>query len=205
MTTENHTEQQVPNEMQSGRLLSAEQKAICEQIAVGETLNSRRAQALLVVDGGATQAEAGRQVGLTLYQVKYCLSRFRQLGMAMFPDTVSSATQPDPVLAPEPVSEPEPPIDKGEAMIIAEKADKKSDDKPPKVKKRKKKSKKKNAKKKKGGKSKSRSGKSSKKKNAKKTKKKSKKSRKDKGRKKSRKSKSGKSSGKKGKKKDKRK
>jgi len=218
MATEDMTTQQVSRSTQLDQLLNPEQRIVCEQVAVGETLNSRRAQALLVVDSGATQAEAGRQAGLTLYQVKYCLIRFRQLGVAMFPPVTTAATQPEPDLSPdpvlvpdpapipEPVTEPEQPVSAGEAEMVVGKPDDKAADKTPKGKKGKKKSKKGKGRKK-GGKSKS--GKSSKKKGkkkgAKKNQKKSKKSKKKStGGKKGRKSKSGKSSGKKSKKKDKR-
>ena len=117
MVTKDLTTQQVSNETQKDRLLNAEDRSICEKVAIGETLDSQRAQALLIVDDGATQAEAGEQSGLTLYQVKYCLTRYRKLGMAMFPPVTTAAAQPDSDLAPEPVPEPLPGTDEAEAGI----------------------------------------------------------------------------------------
>ncbi len=145
METEKYTTQQPSIGTQSGQLLSAEQRAFCEQIAVGENLDSKRALALLIVDKGVTQEEAAQQAGLTLYQVKYCLVRFRKLGVSMFPDALLAATQPDPVPAPEPDPEPVLPTAAGEAEIISELLDEKPDDKAAKGKKRKKKNKKKGA------------------------------------------------------------
>ena len=88
---------------------------MCEQFASGDGLDNRRAQALLALDAGATQAEAGAQAGLTRYQVKYCLNRFRQKGLAMFPEVAS-----------EPVPEPEPIASAAEAETIVEKPGKKT-------------------------------------------------------------------------------
>ncbi len=43
MEAENTGTQQVSNETQSGKLLNAEQRAVCEQIAAGDGLDSQRA------------------------------------------------------------------------------------------------------------------------------------------------------------------
>jgi len=204
MVTKDLTTQQVSNKTQKDRLLNAEERTICEQIAIGETLDSQRAQALLIVDDGATQAEAGEQSGLTLYQVKYCLTRYRKLGMAMFPPVAPAAAQPDSDLASEPVPKPLPGTD--EAETGTEKPINKPGNKASKAKKSKgKKSKKKRNKSKQGkGRKKSKkakSGKSTKKsrkkKGVRKSKKKSAKPKKKKGGGKKGSSKSGKSSRKK--------
>ncbi len=102
MVTNNVTTRPVPNETQSGRLLDAEERAVCQRVALGDTLDSRRAQALLTADGGASQAKAGVQAGLTRNQVSYCLRKYRQQGLAMFPDAALDAVQPEP--APEPTA-----------------------------------------------------------------------------------------------------
>ena len=163
MATKNLDTQPVPNETQSDRLLDAEESAVCQRVALGDTLDSRRAQAMLAVDGGASQAKAGVQAGLTRNQVSYCLRKFRQQGLAMFPDAALDAMQPEP--APEPVASAD-----GEETMV-EKPGKKSakgkkSKKGKKVKKDKKKSKNKDVGKKK--KTKSEPGKSSKKKSDKK-------------------------------------
>jgi hypothetical protein len=107
MTTKNPTTQPAPADAQTGRLLGAEEKAVCERVAAGDSLNSRRARALLAIDGGATQVEASNQAGLTRGQMQYCLRIFRQQGLTIFPDAA-----PEPVAqtepAPEFVSEPDP-------------------------------------------------------------------------------------------------
>jgi hypothetical protein len=199
MTIEDPTTEQGSIRTQSDRLLNPEQRIICEQVAIEETLNSRRAQALLIVDDGATQAEAGQQSGLTLYQVKYCLTRFRKLGVAMFPIAAPAASQPDPDPASGPVPEPEPLPNTGEAETMVGETINKTGNKVSKGKKNKKKrSKSKQGKGRKKGK-KAKSGKSTKKSRKKKVAKKgkgksTKPKKKDAGGKKGRISKSGKSS-----------
>jgi len=107
MTTKNPTTQSAPTDAQAGRLLNAEEKAVCEQVAAGDSLDSRRARALLAIDGGATQVEAGSQAGLTRGQMQYCLRTFRQQGLTIFPDAAPEpVAQPEP--APGPVSELDP-------------------------------------------------------------------------------------------------
>ena len=70
--------------MSDNSLLTSEERAACERIAAaGEAPYSQRAQALLALDQGATQAAAGRQAGLTSGQVKYCLGKFRQQGLSL--------------------------------------------------------------------------------------------------------------------------
>ena len=171
MTTKNPTTQQAPTAAQTGQLLSAEQKAVCEQIAAGDSLDSRRARALLAIDGGATQVEAGRQAGLTRGQMQYCLRKFRQQGLTFFADAA-----PEPIPHPEPASEPaptpalepEPVAGDGGAERMVEKPRSKAGDKTGKGKKATRK-KKKSGKKKKDGKKgrKSKSAKSSRKKDRK--------------------------------------
>jgi len=70
----------------ASKLLSPEAQAACERIAAGESLWSQRAQALLAVDEGATQAEAGQRAGLTQGQVRYWLGKFRRDQLSIFPE-----------------------------------------------------------------------------------------------------------------------
>jgi len=172
MATKDVTASQDPLGTSTGWLLSPEQRTICEQIAAGESPDRRRAQALLAVDGGASQAEAGRRTGLTRNQVQYCLHKFRQDGVAIFAGVAPEAPTPEPDAAPESAA------GAGGAETKVEKPGKKAGGKAAKNKK----GKKKREKKEKGGKKgrKSKSGKSSQKKGkgkggAKKRKKKSKK------------------------------
>lgn len=70
---------------QSDKLLTPAQVTKCKKIAATNSKFSSRAAVLLSLHGGATQAEAASAADLTLYQVKYWLNKFRQLGMAAFP------------------------------------------------------------------------------------------------------------------------
>ncbi|MCP4166692.1 MAG: helix-turn-helix domain-containing protein [Chloroflexi bacterium] len=164
MAVKNPTAQQALTGAQPHRLLSAEENAICDQVAAGHSLDSQRARALLAIDGGATQVEASRQAGLTPGQMQYCLRKFRQQGLAIFPDAA-----PEPVSEPDPTppSEPEPVASDGGAETMVEKPRNKAGDKTGKGKKATRK-KKKSGKKKNGKKGrKSRSAKSSRKKDRK--------------------------------------
>lgn len=87
-------------------LLHFEEQAILSQIATKEPPHSLRAQAILAIYDGATQAEAGRQAGLTQGQVRYWLNKFRADRVFIFPqemwnqveeeaaDSSSSKTEP---------------------------------------------------------------------------------------------------------------
>jgi hypothetical protein len=68
------------------QLLSSEEQAILSQIATKEPPHSQRAQGLLAINEGATQAEAGRLAGLTKGQVRYWLTKFRRDRTGIFPD-----------------------------------------------------------------------------------------------------------------------
>ena len=68
------------------QLLNPEEQAVLSQIATSEPPHSQRAQALLAMNEGATQAEAGTQAGLTIGQVRYWLTKFRAKRTAIFPD-----------------------------------------------------------------------------------------------------------------------
>jgi hypothetical protein len=74
-----------------GKLLSPEERGVCKQLAAGEAPWSQRAQALLALDEGATQAQAGSQAGLTQGQVRYWLGRFRKDGLSIVPEASRQA------------------------------------------------------------------------------------------------------------------
>ena len=86
---------QKKNEEQQS-LLTSEERVVCEQVAAtGEAPHSQRAQALLALDGGASQPEAGQQSGLTVGQVRYCVGKFRQQRLNFFPDNLVGDVQPE--------------------------------------------------------------------------------------------------------------
>jgi hypothetical protein len=108
MTTKNENQESPEND--SG-LFNSEERAIFNQIATMEPPHSWRAQALLAIDEGETQTEAGRQAGLTQGQVRYWLARFRKHRIAIFPeellnqakqeDADSSLSSAEPVASPD--------------------------------------------------------------------------------------------------------
>ncbi len=146
-------------------LLEPQERAGCQQIAVGDPPHSQRAQALLALDQGASQAEAARSSGLSAGQVRYWLGRFRQRRMEIFP---ADALEPGPTAAAASPAEAATP---SEPAKKADKAPKKKSKKEDKKSKKKSKAGKKSKKKKKKGKkeaSKQAGNKKSKKKNKKK-------------------------------------
>ena len=96
-----------------GRLLSAQERVAFRMISSGNDLHGQRALALLAIDEGATQAQAGQQSGLTPGQVKYWLGKFREIRLAIFPDQVLEAAGQDPLSSqPEVTVEPTPAAEK---------------------------------------------------------------------------------------------
>ena len=77
------------------QMLSSEERAVLSQIAAKEPPHSARAQALLAIDEGTTQTEAGRQAGLTHGQVRYWLIKFRKSGMSAFPEELLNQARQD--------------------------------------------------------------------------------------------------------------
>ena len=79
-------ENQSGSDESAGKLLSAQEQAVITRISTGDAPHSQRAQALLAIDNGATQAAAGEGAGLTSGQVRYWLAKFRKEGLAIFPE-----------------------------------------------------------------------------------------------------------------------
>lgn len=75
----------------SGTLIAAEVRPILEQLAAGQDIDARRAAALLAVDDGRTQAEAAAANDLTEGQVGYIVRKYREHGLAAFPDSALGA------------------------------------------------------------------------------------------------------------------
>ncbi len=91
------------------QLLTSGERAACQQIASGAAPHSQRATALLALDEGVTQAEAGQNAGLPRGQVQYWLNKFRQQRLAIFPaDLVDEMLQPVSVKGVEEGSQQEP-------------------------------------------------------------------------------------------------
>ena len=66
--------------------LTAKQREVCNQYAKKRTgLATKRAKALLAIDGGATRSEVSKKTGLSLPQIQYLLTRFKAKKLAIFP------------------------------------------------------------------------------------------------------------------------
>lgn len=79
--------------MTNGKLLKKSEKNTCERIsASGTGLEAKRATALLALDEGTTQTAAATKAGLTLGQVRYLLTIFRDRSTAIF-----AVAKPNPV------------------------------------------------------------------------------------------------------------
>jgi hypothetical protein len=89
-----------------GQWLSDSEREFCQQIAAGgESLHRQRATALLGLDSGKTYAQAAEMVGLSMGQLKYCVTAFRNKRLDIFPQFEAVVSQPEPA---EAVAEPEP-------------------------------------------------------------------------------------------------
>jgi hypothetical protein len=107
MVTGNKTQEK------ENRLLSYEERDILGEVATKDPPFSQRAQALLAIDEGTTQAAAGQQAGLTKGQVRYWLTKFRKVRIAIFPEELLDQVQQEDADAPpslaEPVASPDTP------------------------------------------------------------------------------------------------
>jgi CHAD domain-containing protein len=77
-------------------LLTPAERAVCRELARRQDLHGRRARALLAVDAGQTQEEAGRQAGMSERRVRYWQSAFRQDRLKIFPARVLARVQATP-------------------------------------------------------------------------------------------------------------
>jgi len=69
-----------------GALMSAAERGVHEAYAAGHDARARRAQALLALDRGLSQVEAGRVAGLSDRRVRYWLARYRAEGTSIYDD-----------------------------------------------------------------------------------------------------------------------
>ena len=75
--------------------MTSKERTVCKQIAAtGGNPHKQRAQALLLLDHGASREESVAQSGLTPNQVKYWLGRFRSLRLNIFPAEMLTAAPP---------------------------------------------------------------------------------------------------------------
>ena len=106
-------------------LLKAPERAFCTQVAARDDMYGRRARALLALDEGLTQPEAGEQADLSERRVRYWLAAFRKKRMNVFPARVLAETKPPPKPAKKPpkqkIPKPleEPGLEAGDTMAEA--------------------------------------------------------------------------------------
>ncbi len=81
---------------QGDRLLNPCQRARLERVAAEASLYGRRARALLALDEGHTQLEAGGRAGMSARRVRHWLAAFRRKGLEIFPNRVLQATVAPP-------------------------------------------------------------------------------------------------------------
>jgi CHAD domain-containing protein len=119
-------------------LLTPQERAICEQVAARDDLYGRRAQGLLALDEGATQAEAGERASSSARTVRRWLVTFHQKRMDAFPahvlDAIQPASAPPETILEEPPIEPEEPEEPSQPPTeqIVQPVPKKRPKKPPK-------------------------------------------------------------------------
>ncbi len=135
-------------------LLTAAQKKACQSHEHSPAPNGPRAKALLALNNGATQQQAAADSGLSIGQVRYCLRRFRLVGLDVFTTlkpTKDSATNTQKTKEKEPKKKPEKKEKSNKESKNTEKKGKKKDSKKGKNAKSKKDKKKKRKEKKKKG------------------------------------------------------
>jgi CHAD domain-containing protein len=94
---------------QEFELLTPQERAIIQKISERDDLYGRRATALLALDEGRTQIEAGERAGMSARQVRRWLSEFRHQRLGIFPTRILDELQPVPKPPePQPVQK-EPP------------------------------------------------------------------------------------------------
>ncbi len=99
-----------------GKLLAPEERSALQQIAARDDKYSRRAIALLALDEGRVQREAGKRARLSARRARYWLAQFRQRHLDIFPTRLLEAASSRPLamtelhLGAQPTEEPaEPP------------------------------------------------------------------------------------------------
>jgi len=94
METPLPTTQSMERSKKTGELLSPEEWVVCQRVSTAEAPHNQRAQALLALNEGVTQAEAALQSGLTGEQVRYWLAKFRKDRLSIFPQALLDVPQP---------------------------------------------------------------------------------------------------------------
>ena len=96
MTNESEIQTQTSDEMTPAGLLTPEERGVCEGVAAfGAAPWNQRAQALLAVNQGDSEALAAESTGLGENQVRYWLNAFRRKQTDIFPEQVLKELEVD--------------------------------------------------------------------------------------------------------------
>jgi len=108
-------------------LLTQKGKTVCENIVKsGDSINAKRAKALLLIDGGDTHAQAAQSSTLSLGQVRYVLAKYRSIGLAFFPAEFSvEKEETSPIVNTQTTNKEEPIVEEIPKVIIKTKKKKK--------------------------------------------------------------------------------
>jgi inorganic triphosphatase YgiF len=91
------------------KLLTPQERAVCQQVATRDDMYARRARTLLALDEGATQAEAGERAQLSDRRVRYWLAAFREKRLGVFPARVlAEVPSPQEPAQPQAQEPPQP-------------------------------------------------------------------------------------------------
>ena len=101
MSNESNKNQTSFEGQKAARLLSPEEKQICNQLAAGDPPWSQRAQVLLAINGGASETVAGERSGLRTTQVRYWLNKYQKLGRDIFPTDMLQGIDESAILTAE--------------------------------------------------------------------------------------------------------
>ncbi len=89
-------------------ILTPREVSICKAIAdLDIKLLSLRAQALLLMNGGYTQADTASETGMSIGQVRYLMIIFNKKGISIFPKSLLEAVKTEkkaPLAKPQPVA-----------------------------------------------------------------------------------------------------
>ena len=108
---------ELAGEDDDGVLFAAAERATHEGYASGKGARARRAQALLALDRGLSQVEAGRVAGLSDRRVRYWLARYRVEGTGIYDDEAVDPGAAQPEAGPERKKRPD--ISRADTMTEA--------------------------------------------------------------------------------------
>ncbi len=108
---------ELAGEGDDGLLIAAAERRVHETQASGEGARARRAQALLALDRGLSQVEAGRVAGLSDRRVRYWLARYRVEGTGIYDDEAVDPGAAQPAAVPERKKRPD--ISRADTMTEA--------------------------------------------------------------------------------------